>query len=1126
MLGESKMEKKMENVLLPIITIELRHLKDDTYESRILSPQRQDILRCEFTLKEDDSFLAHCKKYLEEDCKRKDKDVDPGCIQRMGKHLYDLITNKRNDLKDYLRLNKEQLKRGFSLTFELDSKTKATEKKGVVINEGATFELDSKTGTSPHSELLWHIPWEYLHDGDEFLSLSGRAHLSRKPIGLGEVQTIKSPMPLRLLVVVASPSGLRELNTEKEIGIIQELVDEPRRAGYLEVDYLEIATLSNIRSKVKHFKPHILHYTGHGGKQPDNETYLACEDDDGNLKPIFGNDLRRITQDSESLQLVVLSGCMTAQTHHQDTFKGVATSLLQDSLPAVLGMQYSMLDKSGIEFAKKFYGELTKGSSLLEAVKETRFRLYDLRGYDRADWGLPVLYLRAYDFCLIDTTKTPTPKATAREQVNVGGLPVVRGFVGRKREISDIRQAINHPQIPVVYIYGLGGVGKTALTAKIIEKVKWDNSVEAVCVIKCNTIEPTFANVIESLADFISLQGEEGHAKAGQLLRDSHNSIDVRVSLLNKAISEFRYLFVFDNFESLFAKQATIGELQDAELTKFFSSLLSHNWHSTFIFTCRYDWQLLSECGLPTGNLLKIHLPGLTDHQSIQYMNNLDGPLSRLEYKEQLQLLPLVTGHPKTIELLDSYLKEHTVSQVLEDTELRGKVIEDVWKYFMDSIYKDLNKEEQEALSVLAIFRRPLKSEDIQRLVPQKEALPKLRGYSLLQIEGEGRGYVVHSIVSEYVLSQIGKEETKRLHKKAAEFYIHQYDDLLKIVPEDMKAEPLKVICGVMEMLVKQGRREEANAMTSLLLEIHHHLFSAKEYEQASDIVSAIWEFLDIQGLRDLAKELLKKSIESLEGGNKYVALGNLATWINDEGKWEEALKIFKECLEFFRQIGAKPQIATVIGQQAKIYQERGKYEQALSLEQKGLALDEEIGNKEGIVISYYRIAQLLHRMKKYDEALKRAEEGLKLAHELENQRIEAAFLHLLGGTLNELNRPKDALEHFSKSLAISQQIGDKAGQADSLGEIGKLFRDAGQFKEALDCFEQALDIHRELGDPIKVAIALEAIGVIFKEEGHYQEALIKYQESLDLKREYSAPPEHIAVTERNIARVKNLLNP
>ncbi|MCK4732563.1 MAG: ATP-binding protein, partial [Methanophagales archaeon] len=701
-----------------------------------------------------------------------------------------------------------------------------------------------------------------------------------------------------------------------------------------------------------------------------------------------------------------------------------------------------------------------------------------------------------------------------------GGLPVVRGFVGRKNEIRDIRQAIDQPQMPAVYIYGLGGVGKTALTAKIIEKAKQDKSVEAVCVIRCDKIEPTFATVIEKLANFISFQGKEGHARAGQLLKESSIAIDERVSLLNNAIKNHRYLFIFDNFESLFVGQAPCGELRDEELTKSFSSIFDHNWYSTFIFTCRYEWQLLSEKGLPVENLLTIHLPGLTGHQSIQHMNNLAGPLSRLDYKEQLRLLPLIKGHPKTIELLDSYLHKHTVSQVLEDENLWGKEIEDIGAYFMDGLWQDLDTDEQEALRILAVFRSPLTAQDIQRLVPKKEILTKLIVYSLLQLEGEGRGYIVHPVVSEYVLAKIGKEECKRLHKKGADFYIHKHDDLLKSVPEEMRAEPLKVLCAVMEMLAQRGMREQAVAMALSLLEIHHHLFEAEEYEQAGNIVTAIVPFLHMQGLRELAKELLNKTINSLEGFSRYVAMGNLANLLNSEGKWQDALNTSQECLEFFKSRDAKSQMAGSIDQQALIYQNRDEYEKALALVHKVLEIVEEIDDKEYIVIAHHRIAQLLRQMEKYDEALKQGEEGLKLAQELGNQQPEAAFLHHLGMTLNGLNRRKEALKRFSESLAIREQIGDKAGQADSLDEIGKLLLGAEQFKEALDRFQRALKIDRELDVPDKVAIDLEAIGFVFEEQGHYQEALIKYQEALQLEKQYGSPQD-IAHTKRNIARVK-----
>ncbi|NIP26092.1 MAG: tetratricopeptide repeat protein, partial [Phycisphaerae bacterium] len=425
---------------------------------------------------------------------------------------------------------------------------------------------------------------------------------------------------------------------------------------------------------------------------------------------------------------------------------------------------------------------------------------------------------------------------------------------------------------------------------------------------------------------------------------------------------------------------------------------------------------------------------------------------------------------------------------------------------------------------ILAVFRSPLTEQDIQSLVREKEALNKLTGYSLLQLEGEGRGFVVHPVVSEYVLAKVGKQECNNLHKKASDFYIHQHDDLFKKVSKERRAEPLEMLCDVMKMLAQRGMREQADAITSSLLEIHHHLFEAAEYEQAGGIVTSICGYLDMQGLRELAKEMLKKSIDSREGSGKYVSMANLANLLIDEGKWQEALDTCGECLEFFKSIDAKSQMSSTISQQAQIYQDRGNYEQAISLEQEALALNEEVGSKRDIVVSHYRIAQLLHLMEKYDKALKHLEKGLQMERELKHPEGEAKYLHQFGLTLNRLNRPREAFERFIDSLAIAEQIGDKSGQAGSLIEIGKLLRRIEQFKEALDCYQQALNIFRDLGDPVKVAIALEHIGLIFEDQGHYQEALIKYQEALQLQRQYGNPQIQ-ALVERHIARVKKQIS-
>ena len=145
---------------------------------------------------------------------------------------------------------------------------------------------------------LWRLPWEYLHDEKDFLALTGRLLLSRMPHGLGRLDPAAAAPPLRILVVVSAPDDQRPLDTEEEIGAIQRALDEATRAGRVEVEYLDDATLPAIGEALRRFRPHVLHYTGHGYyDKAKAASFLALEDDDGCTRLAGIADLRPLLRD-------------------------------------------------------------------------------------------------------------------------------------------------------------------------------------------------------------------------------------------------------------------------------------------------------------------------------------------------------------------------------------------------------------------------------------------------------------------------------------------------------------------------------------------------------------------------------------------------------------------------------------------------------------------------------------------------------------------------------------------------------------------------------------------------------------------------------------------------------------
>ena len=150
-------------------------------------------------------------------------------LARYGQRLYGFLFGDGEDFNAFLRYN-DSYRRQARLTLAIHGNAAA----------------------------LWRLPWEYLHDGDDFLALHGRFLLSRVPHGLGQMEPPPVPLPLRILVVIAAPDDQTSLDTEEEIGVIQAALDEAVRAGRVRVEYLDDATLPAIGEALSRFQPHVL----------------------------------------------------------------------------------------------------------------------------------------------------------------------------------------------------------------------------------------------------------------------------------------------------------------------------------------------------------------------------------------------------------------------------------------------------------------------------------------------------------------------------------------------------------------------------------------------------------------------------------------------------------------------------------------------------------------------------------------------------------------------------------------------------------------------------------------------------------------------------------------------------
>lgn len=289
--------------------------------------------------------------------------------------------------------------------------------------EGKGLRITLALGDAPD---LMNLPWEYLYDEPAFLSISTWTPVvrylnlprARRPLPV-------SP-PLRILAMVSAPSDSIALDVEREKHLLEEALAGLVASGGVEIVWLERATLRALQGELRRATYHIFHFIGHGGyDHTTDDGVLLLESDDARGRLVSGSQLGTMLADHTTLRLAVLNACEGARTSVEDPFAGVAASLVQREIPAVIAMQFEITDRAAIVFAHEFYAALADGYPADSAVAEARKAIF--ADANDIEWGTPVLFMRVPDGRIFDVAPRASvaEPATELEQVEPEPTPVL-----------------------------------------------------------------------------------------------------------------------------------------------------------------------------------------------------------------------------------------------------------------------------------------------------------------------------------------------------------------------------------------------------------------------------------------------------------------------------------------------------------------------------------------------------------------------------------------------------------------------------------------------------------------------------------------------------------------------------
>jgi len=261
------------------------------------------------------------------------------------------------------------------------------------------------------------VPWELLYDPSRnlFLATWIKTPVVRYMRVSDGNRGLDVDRTLKVLVAIPSFSGLNVVEEER---IIRSAFAEMEKKKLVQLEFMtDRVSVETILKRLGEKGPfHIFHFIGHGCLNKDDSFLLVNRDPIGDesdsdelidveqLEQLSAEDFADLFKNHGSMKLVVLNSCLGAKVSHTKPLAGIVPKLFAREIPAVVAMQYPIMNEAALRFAAKFYGTLCKGyqRGLIDvAVTEAR-NLMHIKGRSELSFATPVLFLRSDSGAIFD----------------------------------------------------------------------------------------------------------------------------------------------------------------------------------------------------------------------------------------------------------------------------------------------------------------------------------------------------------------------------------------------------------------------------------------------------------------------------------------------------------------------------------------------------------------------------------------------------------------------------------------------------------------------------------------------------------------------------------------------------
>ena len=725
-------------------------------------------------------------------------------------------------------------------------------------------------------------------------------------------------------------------------------------------------------------------------------------------------------------------------------------------------------------------------------------------------------------------------------------------LIGREKEISEIRMLLE--QHSVVSVCANGGVGKTAVAARIINDIKetiirGEVGFEHIAWIRSTGDLKRDLSVLDlpTVDDASSIEDKFKAACAFLKMTPTFLVIDNmddppsadEINILN-TISGSTKILITTRVKIKKTVLYLLNALSEPDAILLFYTHYLNDTAGLSIDNDAEKGYVEKIVSAASCNALLIEL--IAKMAYWEYSHKLEGLWGSLEKD--------VFGIDSEIDIDTDHAVSHSVDESSEsDLRLQGQIRD---LYQMSS----LDDTKQEIMRFFAIFPAGtiiftdafrwagFSMSDLKYLTD--------RGW----VEKSGEGYLIHTTVKgsiELQKSDLDIEKYESLIEGLCDTdqYLSITTDYTKIaerivVPEaicrllavndNQKESTAKLFYNIAGVYQAQGDYTKALEYYKKALEIREKVLGP-EHPDTATVYNNIALVYGGQGDYAKALEYYKKALEirekvlGLKHPDTAATYNNIAGVYWAQGDHAKALEYYKKALEIREKVlgPEHPDTATTYNDTAGVYQVEGDHTKALEYYKKALQIREKVlGSKHpDTATTYNNIAGVYQAQGDHTKALEYYKKALEIREKVlgpEHPDTAGTYNNIALVYQDQGDHTK-VLEYLNKALKISEKVLglEHPVTATTYNNIAGLYQAQGDYEKALEYYKKALEIkEKALGPehPDTATMYHNKAGV-YMDRGNYAEALEYYMKALAIS-ERALGPEHLvtAAMYKSIARV------